>query len=222
MSFNKFFLVAGLSGAMFLVGCAHKGDVSSVRATNIYSDSEKKLRGNVLYTVDQTSLSKLRVRDTVRGFLCGAHSYPVDASDAFKQSFPGMLDQVFENIRESDAASKDSVSLIFRIERFEPSVRFTSKFFGNDATATVEMGVSVTGNKDGTRVFGTTVDTQRTKNDDGGVFCSNGGQVVADAVRDAIKDILEKLGERMANSASLRTALAVPSTPATTSPGTKK
>ena len=197
----------------FVIGCAHKGTVSSVRATNIYSDSEKKLPGNVVYTVDQTSLTKLQVTDTVKGMLCGAHTFPVDGMDAFKQSFPQMLDQVFENIRQSDTPSKDGVSLIFRVERFDPSLRFASKFFGSDGTATVDMAVSVTGNKNGARVFGTTVDTQRTKSGDGGPFCSDGGQIIAEAVRDAAKDILEKLGERMANSSSLRTAL---------TPGVKK
>jgi hypothetical protein len=193
--------------SLLAVGCAHKGTVSSIRATNIYSDSEKKLPGNVTYTVDQTSLTKLQVTDTVKGMLCGAHTFPVDGMDAFRQSFPLMLDQVFENIRQSDSPPKDGVALIFRVERFEPTIRFTSKFFGADGTATVDMAVSVTGNKNGARVFGTTVDTQRTKNGEAGLYCSDGGQIVADAVRDASKDILEKLGERMANSASLKAAL---------------
>lgn len=200
--------LAGIGLISFLaVGCAHKGTVSTVRATNIYSDSEKKLPGNVTYVVDQTSLTKLQVADTVKGLQCGAHTFPVDGMDAFKQSFPQMLDQVFENIRQSDTPPKDGVALIFRVERFEPTIRFNPKFFGADGTATVDMGVSVTGNKNGARVFGTTVDTQRTKTGDAGFYCSDGGQIVADAVRDASKDILEKLGERMANSASLKAAL---------------
>jgi hypothetical protein len=199
--------------SLLAVGCAHKGTVSSIRATNIYSDSEKKLPGNVTYVVDQTSLTKLQVKDTVQGFQCGAHTFPVDGMDAFRNSFPQMLDQVFENIRQSDSPPKDGVGLIFRVERFEPSIRFSPKFFGADGTATVDMGVSVTGNKNGVRVFGTTVDTQRSKNGDAGFYCSDGGQIVADAVRDAAKDILEKLGERMANSASLKAALAPPPPP---------
>jgi len=193
--------------SLLTIGCAHQGTVSSIRATNIYSDSEKRLPGNVTYVVDQTSLTKLKVSDTVKGVLCGAHNFPVDGMEAFRQSFPLMLDQVFENIRQSDMPPGEGVGLIFRVERFEPTIRFTSKFFGAEGTATVEMGVSVTGNKNGVRIFGTTVDTQRTKTGDAGVFCSDGGQIVADAVRDAAKDILEKLGERMANSASLKAAL---------------
>jgi hypothetical protein len=193
--------------SLLTIGCAHQGSVSSIRATNIYSDSEKRLPGNVTYVVDQTSLTKLKVSDTVKGMMCGAHNFPVDGMDAFRSSFPLMLEQVFENIRQSDMPSSDGVGLIFRVERFEPTIRFTSKFFGAEGTATVDMGVSVTGNKNGVRIFGTTVDTQRTKTGDAGIFCSDGGQIVADAVRDAAKDILEKLGERMANSASLKAAL---------------
>jgi hypothetical protein len=189
-----------------LANCVHKGTVESVRPTNIYSDSDKKIQGNFVYVVDKTSLSKLKRDDTVQGFLCGAHNYPVDGTEAFTSSLPRMLEQVFEKIAKVNegSAKTNAVQLLFRVERFEPRVRFAQKFFGADADANVELSVSVTGTKDGTRVFGTTVDTQRNKSGDGGPFCAEGSQVLADGVRDSIKDVLEKLGERMANSQSLR------------------
>jgi phage baseplate assembly protein W len=117
-----------------------------------------------------------------------------------------MLEQVFEKITKVNEGSTkpNTVQLLFRIERFEPRVRFSQKFFGADADGNVELSVSVTGTKDGARIFGTTVDTQRNKSGDAGPFCAEGSQVLADGVRDSIKDVLEKLGERMANSQSLR------------------
>jgi hypothetical protein len=62
----------------------------------------------------------------------------------------------------------------------------------------------VTGTKSNNRVFGTTVETQRTSSGDGGSFCGGGPAVLGAAIEKAAKDILEKLGERMANSQSLR------------------
>ncbi len=189
-----------------LQGCSHKGTVSAVQATNIYSDNEKKVPGNARFSIDETSLTKLRKDDSVQGFACAGHKFPVDGSDAFVSSVPSMLEQVFEasSKAESLTGGHDDTSLLFRVERFEPRVKFNQKFFGVDAEATVELGVSVTGIRNGTRVFGTTAESQRSRSGDGGGFCEGGGQVLADATRDAIKDVLEKLGERMANSQSLR------------------
>lgn len=192
--------------AQILFACAHKGTVSSVTPTNIYSDSENKVGGKFSYVIDQTSLTKLKKDDTVQGYACSAHHFPVDGTEAFISSVPPMLDQVFEDIQKANEGESrtDRIQLLFRVERFEPRLKFNQKFFGLDAEATAELAVSVTGSKNGVRVFGTTVESQRTKSGDGGSFCSGGGVVVADAVRDSIKDVLEKLGERAANSQNLR------------------
>lgn len=202
------YLAAVIGVVVLFTGCAHKSSVSTVRATNIYSDNDKKIPGKFVYSVNSTSLTKLKVEDSVKGMQCSAHHFPVDGTDAFEQSFPHMLDQVFDNIQKSDSPTGDpqTTRLVFSVERFEPRLRFNAKFWGADADATVELGVSVVGTKNSARVFGTTVDTQRSKSGDGGSFCSGGGEVLADATRDAIKDVLEKLGERMANSQALRAA----------------
>ncbi len=115
-----------------------------------------------------------------------------------------MLEQVFESASKSESISaSDDLSLLFRIERFESRLKFNEKLFSMDAEATVEIGLSVAGSRDGARVFGTTVESQRTRSGAAGAFCEGGGAVLADATRDAIKDVLEKVGERMANSQKL-------------------
>ena len=189
-----------------LAGCTHTGTVSTVRATNVYSGHDSKVPGKVTYIVDTTSLSKLKKDDTVSGYQCGAHNYPVDGTEAFRASIPAMLEAVFENHAAAETPQKGTVQLLFRVERFEPRLKFNRKFFGSDADATVDIAVSITGTLDGKRIFGTSVDGQRTKSGDGGAFCGSGGEVVADATRDAIKDVLEKLGERLTNSQQLRAA----------------
>lgn len=198
-------IVLGLA-LLTLAGCTHTGTVSTVRATNVYSGHDSKVPGKVTYVVDTTSLSKLKKDDTVSGFQCSAHHFPVDGTDAFRASIPAMMEAVFESHEAAEVPQKGMVQLVFRVERFEPRLKFNTKFFGSDADATVEIAVSVTGTLDGKRVFGSSVDSQRTKSGDGGAFCGSGGEVIADATRDAIKDVLEKLGERLANSQQLRPA----------------
>lgn len=190
-------------------GCAYKGTVSTVQATNIYSDNENKVPGNVRVSVDETSLTKLTKDDAVQGYACAGHKFPVDGTDALRSSIPSMAEQVFESVVkvEGPGGPAGDLSLLFRVERFEPRLKFNQKFFGADAEATAELAVSVTGTRNGARVFGTTAESQRTSSGDTGSFCSGGGQVLANATRDVIKDVLEKLGERMANSQSLRKKL---------------
>lgn len=197
------FLTLLLAG-IILSGCSHKGTVSSVRATNVYSNYSEKINATASYSVDGTSLSKLRKEDSVQGYTCAAHHYPVDGTDAFNASISTTLEQIFSNVTRREQSASDEVSLLFRVERFEPRLRFHQKFFGVDAEATVELGISVVGYRNGQQVFGTSVDSQRTRSGDGGAFCNGGGEVVADATREVIKDVLEKVGERIANAPKLR------------------
>ncbi len=116
-----------------------------------------------------------------------------------------MLETVFEEHEEiKGTPQKNMPQFVFRIERFEPRVKFNQKFFTSDADATVELAVSVVGTLDGKRVFGTSADTQRNRTGDAGSFCSGAGEVLENATSDAIKDVLEKIGERMANNNQLR------------------
>lgn len=95
------------------------------------------------YTVDDTSLSKLKKEDAISGFQCSAHRYPVDATSAFLGSVPSMLETVFEEHEEiKGTPQKNMPQFVFRIERFEPRVKFNQKFFTSDADATVELAVS--------------------------------------------------------------------------------
>ncbi|MCQ9378276.1 hypothetical protein [Methyloversatilis sp. XJ19-49] len=201
---TKFFTFCVCLLSAFVVGCSHKGVVRTVSATNVYSGHDEKHQKPVTYLVDDTSLTKLQKDDAVKGFLCGGHRFPVDAGEAFVASVPSLMESVFDDFSQSGAAQQGKVQFVFRIERFDPRVKFTDKFFSADADATVDLGISVVATLDGRRVFGTAVDTQRSKSGDAGPMCAGGAEVLSDAMADAIKDVLEKAGERIANSQQLR------------------
>ena len=149
-------------------------------------------------------LSMLRRDDAISGFMCSAHKFPIDAGAAFERSVPTMLDQIFNDVKNTENAGPQDIKLLFRIERFEPKLKFTQGFWSGDSSATVELGVSVVGYLNGKRVFGTSVDTQRTKDGASGAACEGGPPTLAEATQAAIKDVLEKLGERIANNSALR------------------
>lgn len=206
---KRFVFALGLVG--ILSGCTHQAVVSTVSPTNIYSGHDSKIDAQSTYTIDGTSLSKLRKEDAIKGMMCSAHRFPVDGTDAFITSIPAMLDSVFEiPTEQANDPRKNSVHFVFRVERFDPRIKYSPKFFSSEAESTVELSVSAVGSVNGKRVFGTTVDSQRTKSSEGGSFCSGGEEGLAEATSAVIKDVLEKVGERIANSMSLRSSLLPP------------
>lgn len=203
--------VLGLIVILGLVGCTHTGTVSTVSPTNIYSGHDTKVPGSSTYTIDNTSLSKLKKDDAVKGYICGAHKYPVDGTDAFVTSIPPMMNAVFDDTTEQVSdPRKDMVNFVFRVERFEPRLKFSQKFFGADGEATVDLTVSATGTLNGKRIFGTTVDSQRNASSEAGPFCTGGEEGLHQATAAVIKDVLEKIGERISNSTSVRSAVSTP------------
>lgn len=206
---KKLLLISAFIG--LLSGCTHQAVVSTVSPTNIYSGHDSKIDAQSTYTIDGTSLSKLKKEDAIKGMMCSAHRFPVDGTDAFITSIPAMLDSVFEiPTEQANDPRKNSVHFVFRVERFDPRVKYSPKFFSSEAESTVELSVSAVGSINGKRVFGTTVDSQRTKSSEGGSFCSGGEEGLAEATSAVIKDVLEKIGERISNSMTLRSTLATP------------
>ena len=203
---NRFLKLAAVAiASSLLIACAHDIAVPAANPTNIYSDSDKKIPGKFSYSVDASTLYKFKASNALQGYVCAAHIYPIDGASAFATSIPTMLAQVFQKeVTNAPELKSDRTQLLFKIERFEPRMRVTQGLFSADANATVELAISVIGSRNNSRIFGTTVDTQRTKTGSAGPFCNDAGTVLADATKDAIKDVLEKIGERMANSQSLK------------------
>lgn len=194
-----------LVAAFILTGCTHQATVGTASPTNISSNYDTKISLPIVYTIDSMALTKLRRNGAVHGVRCRAHHYPVDGTEAFTGSVPPMMEAVFDNFHQSAPSPQKGITqLVFRIERFDPSVIFHEKYLGVDAHAKVELELSIFGIRDGTRVFGTTVETQRSTSGEVTTLCSGAGEVLADATRDAIKNVLEKAGERLANNPQLR------------------
>ncbi len=203
-------MLLAMATVVGLVGCTHTGTVSTVSATNIYSGFDSKVPGGSTYTIDGTSLSKLKKDDAVKGLICAAHRYPVDGTDSFITSVPSMLDSVFEEPTEQvNDTRKNVINFVFRVERYDAKLKFSKKFFSADGDATVDLSVSAVGSINGKRVFGTTVDSQRSASSEAGPFCSGGEEGLHEATAAVIKDVLEKIGERISNSAQVRAAAPV-------------
>lgn len=146
--------------------------------------------------------------------LCGDASYPVDAREALELSVVGTLERLLRDVSRTaapldrqamEARGLDAV-IVVRADTF--NVGLTGGAFPSfEAGAELTLSVSAfTG--DGLQlrevVFGNAVQNQN------GITCGNGAEVLGAAIEIAIENAMTELGELIANSPELRRSLGGP------------
>lgn len=207
-------VIAVALAAGTLSACSYNAVPPTAVGSNFYSTNEEKITGRFLFSVDDTSLSKMRVADAVKGYICGAHKVPIDAEEPLKSSIQQTLPLVFEEIEMvatapgSETMRRDGVAgfVLVKVDNFQPTVSYSQKFFGADANASVDLslGVVVTGQEG--KLLATSVNASRSKMTDGGMFCEGGADAMAQATSLAIREALERVAERLSGSQKVREA----------------
>lgn len=209
----KKYLISTLAmTVLFASACSYKAPVESVQNINIYSSYEGKIRGSfdLIVNIDP-GLAKKDIKPT--SYVCGLHHYPVDVQAPVRSSVYSATEKIFEQINErSDIPSTQSMLqenksgyIIVRLKEFEPSISFTPGFFTETAHASCESGLEVQiRDRNNRKVFETAVSGNRSSTGDGGLQCSAGADVLADAVRKSFRETLERYAERLSNTAKLR------------------
>ena len=183
-------------------GCSYGVVARTVPAGNIYSIHDSKIPGT--FSAQIAGLDNC-CRKEVRpsGYTCSAHNYPVDASDALRSSIQNTLSQVFETIGSNEGQGNViSVS----VNRFESTVRFAPGFWTVQAYSTAEIGLDVKAMRNGKAVLSTSVFAERSKDGDGGAYCGDGSQVIAEAIAAATREVMERMAERLSNNPALRSS----------------
>jgi len=162
---------------MLVAGCAYKVGARAAPAGNIYSIHDSKIPGK--YALQVTGLDnccRMEVRPS--SYICGAHNFPVNASEAIRWSIQHTLSLVFENIDLNDGQGN---VVTISVNRFDPKLRF------------------------GKVVLNTAVFAERTRDGDAGPYCSGGAEVIAEAIASATREVMERMAERLSNNPALRT-----------------
>lgn len=199
---------------VFMGGCTYKAKPPAILASNIYSTFGVEIPGRFLYSFDETTWNKLMIEDSVSGFVCSAHTFPVDARSALKASIDKTMPLIFENVERAsspptaDAMRRRGITghVIFKIEDFRSDLSYAPKFFSSDANARVDLSVGVVVTSPTGRLLATAVSGSRAGREDSVFFCEGGDQALARATSDTMREVLERLGERLSNSQKIRHA----------------
>lgn len=186
---------------MLVAGCAYKVGARAAPAGNIYSIHDSKIPGK--YALQVTGLDnccRMEVRPS--SYICGAHNFPVNASEAIRWSIQHTLSLVFENIDLNDGQGN---VVTISVNRFDPKLRFVPGFWSGQASSTVEIGIDVKAMRNGKVVLNTAVFAERTRDGDAGPYCSGGAEVIAEAIASATREVMERMAERLSNNPALRT-----------------
>ncbi len=200
-------------GAVLALGAASCSHAVLVQPTPSYEvlafEAGLPVDAAVFVDADQM-LFEARIPDFA-DFTCANNSYPVDARESFEASVVGTLERLVRKLehtpaplnREEMEARRLGAVIVVRVDSFGVGVS-TGFFRGFEAGADVAMQVSAF-TADGLQirdfVQGSSVQTG------GGSRCSEGAQVVAQAVETAIGNAMTELGELIVNSPALRTSL---------------
>ena len=191
-------LIAVLIG---LGGCSYGVATRTAPAGNVYSIHDSKIPGAfAMQIAGMDNCCRKEVRPS--GYVCSGHNYPLEGGDALRSSIQNTLSQVFETIAPSEGQGN---VITISVNRFDATIRFAPGFWTVQAYSTAEIGLDIKAMRNGKAVLNTSVFAERSKDGDGGAFCGDGSQVIAEAIASATREVMERMAERLSNNPALRT-----------------
>jgi hypothetical protein len=140
------------------------------------------------------------------GYLCGAHSYPLNIGPIITQSLQRTLESAFSRVEVSPtpvATAPDAVVFKFDLESLDPRVRFIPGFWSGTADSSVDIGIRVHVTKaDGSELITSIFRGQGHDTEDGA--CPVGAQSLERASEQAIRSAMENLVDKVINTDALK------------------
>ena len=194
---------------LIATGCSYTATTDISPATNIYSNYPDRIAGRWALHVDADEMAG---QFKVSGFVCSAHTYPVDARNAFSVSVERTLQNIMEDVevvsnpihREEIMASGFNGMIRVEARELEIDLTVIPGFWSSEMEADAELTVSVTVDGADGRLMGTTIEGDDDYKAQAGGACEGGATAIGKAVEAAMKETLERLGERLSNSPRLR------------------
>lgn len=161
----------------------------------------ERIRGEWTYVIDDSIRDAKRFSFKPSGHVCSLHTYSLDASDALETTIRKAMLEFAESSSERKGTSGSSATeVVWKLDSFQPRFSCAVGQIEGSCTGTVEVALSVTVVKGGSRrTF--SVSSERSGDAGSGKLCNNALAAPADAARKAIKDVVERALERMTNLA---------------------
>jgi hypothetical protein len=206
------YVFLGMLCVAFTSGCAYKAVPMAAPAVNIVTNFDNKVPGKWALVFSE-DISQARKEVKPSSFTCSAHTYPIDAGQAFESSLRKTMDAVFESTVEPassltiDAMKKGGYAgqVSVRLNEFAPRLSCQTGFWSGTCTSSVEIGFAIeVRNNDGKIVHNSSAGGSKSAEGDAGGACNGGSVVLSDATSRATKDALERVAERLSNAPALR------------------
>lgn len=198
--------------ACIITGCSYKVPTDVSPAVNIYSSYEDIISGK-FYIVLENNLLNVQREIKPSSYVCSAHSFPINAGNAFANSAQETIQHIFSEVVLLDSMPTveyfhehggDGV-VIVGLKRFEPRIRFVQGFWSNTAIANSDLVFEITvKDKSGNTVLNTTAGGSHTSEGEGGSFCSEGSDLLSQNLHESTREAMERLAERLSNSLKVR------------------
>jgi hypothetical protein len=195
-------------------GCAYSVPTTVSPAVNIYSSYEEKIPGTVILVIDD-SIKNVSQELKPQSYVCSAHTFPIRLGSALSQSIRQTTEAIFENvIEQTNFPTKDQLAqlngkgvIYVKLNRFSPRISFSPGFWSSHANSSCDVVLDITvKDKQNKNLIVTSVSGSRSADGDGGGNCSNGANVLSDAISQSIRDAMERYAERLSNSEKVRSA----------------
>lgn len=197
---------------VFASGCAYQSVPVSAPAINIATNFDKKVPGKWAMILNE-DIGQARKEVKASSYACSAHTYPVDAGQAFQASIRRTLESVFESVVEpAGSLSIEAMKtggykgqVTMRLSDFSPRLTCSMGFWSGSCTSNVDVGFAAeVKGQDGKILHNSSAGGSKSADGNSGGACEGGSNVLAEATSRATKDALERIAERLSNAQTLR------------------
>lgn len=178
-------------------------------AYDVFSSYAERVPGRFAVLIDDGEMAG---DFKVTGFVCSAHTFPMDARSAFSQSVMKTLEQLVENLETIntglDTEQMRTLGLrgLIRVrgQDLDVDLRAIPGFWSAEMEAEVTMTANAVIDGPEGRLFGGTVSGSGEDRQDAGGACGGGASAMSAAAEDALRNLSREIGERISNAPKLR------------------
>lgn len=206
---NKFSVKFELLACALLSACSYKVEAPIAPSYDVYSSYSDKVPGRWAILVNG---NPLKGDFKVSGYNCSAHTYPLDAEQAFDTSAVRTLENIVESAEEvkmplsRDQLLQDGYAGLIRLngEDLDVDLDVVPGFWSVQMEARVQLTAALAVDGSSGRLLGGRIASEADSKAEAGGGCGGGADAISKATQKALKRLMEELGEKVSNEARLR------------------
>lgn len=193
-------------------GCAYQVPTKVKPSYSVYTAYDEKLPGRAAVYVDA---SEARQRVKVSGFSCSAHNFPVDATSEIETAVVRTIGNLMEGVEKVDRPlTRDQLAsygvdamIIVKVEDMDIDLVVVPGFWQSEMESEADLALGVKVDTRSGRKVGAMVSGNGEERAGAGGACEGGAVAISKALEEALSDAFAELGEEIANSDRLRSAM---------------